>query len=142
MTGAFEGTGRMEKRYKKGEIIIKQGDIKDKYMYYLIKGKAIINRTIKDSVIDCGNIHQGDIFGEMSLIVGTERTATVMAAEDDVVVLQLDKRLFFEEVQRNPEFAWQILSKLAIRTQMLNEIQDQITNPSFVKEMISKSVWL
>jgi CRP-like cAMP-binding protein len=132
----------MEKRYKKGEIIIRQGDIKDKYMYYIIKGKATISRTLKGSVIDCGNIHQGDIFGEMSLIVGTERTATVIAAEDEVTVLQLDKRIFFEEVQKNPEFAWQILSKLAIRTQMLNEIQDQISNPAFIKDMFSKSAWL
>jgi CRP-like cAMP-binding protein len=132
----------VEKRYKKGEIIIRQGDIKDKFMYYIIKGKATISRTIKDSVVNCGNIHQGDIFGEMSLIVGTERTATVIAAEDDVVLLQLDKKIFFEEVQKNPEFAWQILSKLAIRTQMLNEIQDQISNPAFIKDMFSKSAWL
>jgi CRP-like cAMP-binding protein len=132
----------VEKKFKRGEIIIRQGDIKDKYMYYLIRGKAIINRVAGGQIISCGNIHQGDIFGEMSMIVGTERTATVLAAEDEVVVLQLDKNTFFEEVQKNPQFAWQILSKLAIRTQMLNEIQDQVSDPSFIKEMISKATFV
>jgi potassium-dependent mechanosensitive channel len=132
----------MEKRFRKGEIIIRQGDIKDKYMYYIVQGKATIQRAANGIVIDCGFLHKGDIFGEMSLIIGTERAATVLACEDETIVLQLDRKSYHEAIVKSPELAWKILSKLAIRTQMLNEIQDQITSPRMLRQIFSGSDWV
>ncbi|HOV15604.1 MAG TPA: cyclic nucleotide-binding domain-containing protein [Spirochaetota bacterium] len=126
----------MEKHYKKGEIVIRQGDHKDKFLYWVTKGKLSVQKVVNGNIIDCGYLREGDIFGEISLIIGTERAATVMASEDDVVVQQLDKKLFFDLIKRDPEIAWKVLTNLAIKTQMLDEIQGQISDPKMLRKLL------
>ncbi|OHD14802.1 MAG: hypothetical protein A2086_02590 [Spirochaetes bacterium GWD1_27_9] len=126
----------MEKRFKKGDIIIKQGDIKDKSMYYIIKGKLQVQKVINGSIINCGFLREGDIFGEISMIIGTERAATIMAVDDDIIVQQLDKKAFLEAIKKDPEIAWKTLTNLAIKTQMLDELQGQISDPKTLRKIL------
>jgi len=126
----------MEKHFKKGEIVIRQGDTKDRFLYWITKGKLLVQKVVNGNIIDCGYLREGDIFGEISLIIGTERAATVMAAEDDVVVRQLDKKLFFTLIKEDPEIAWKVLTNLAIKTQMLDEIQGQISDPKMLRKLL------
>lgn len=126
----------MEKTYKKGEIIIRQGDIKDKFLYWVTKGKLLVEKVVNGNIINCGYLREGDIFGEISMIIGTERAATIMAAEDGVTVQQLDKRAFFELIKKDQEIAWKVLTNLAIKTQMLDEIQGQISDPKMLRKLL------
>ncbi|HPO50311.1 MAG TPA: cyclic nucleotide-binding domain-containing protein [Spirochaetota bacterium] len=126
----------MEKTYKKGEIIIRQGDIKDKFLYWVTKGKLLVEKVVNGNIINCGYLREGDIFGEISMIIGTERAATIMAAEDGVAVQQLDKRAFFELIKKDQEIAWKVLTNLAIKTQMLDEIQGQISDPKMLRKLL------
>ena len=126
----------MEKLYKKGEIIIRQGDTKDKFLYWVTKGKLLVQKVVNGNVINCGYLREGDIFGEISMIIGTERAATVMAAEDGVLVQQLDKKSFFELIKKDQEIVWKVLTNLAIKTQMLDEIQGQISDPKTLRKML------
>ncbi len=121
---------------KKGALVIKQGDGSDRFLYIVKKGKLSVQRTVNGSIIKCGQLREGDIFGEVSMITGAVRAATVMAAEDGVEVLQVDKSAFFAMIKQDPEIAWKVLTNLAIKTQMLDEMQDQVSDPKILRRMI------
>lgn len=67
--------------YKTGDIIIKEGET-SYGCFILVSGKVgVYKELVKVTEID----KQGVIFGEISLILDSLRTATVMALEDTVV---------------------------------------------------------
>lgn len=126
----------MEKIYNKGDIIIKQGDNSNKNLFILKKGTLVVQRAVNGTIIDCGYMRAGDIFGEISMILNMERAASIMSKEDGTVVEELNRITFLEAVRKDPEIAWKILSNLAIRTQTLNEIQGQIADPKTLRKIL------
>ncbi len=74
------------REYETGEIIIQEGEI-DCWIYFLINGKLEV--TKKDKIITCLQ-NPGDLFGEMGVINGSPRSATVRAADTKTLVLGVD----------------------------------------------------
>ena len=74
------------REYETGEIIIQEGEI-DCWIYFLINGKLEI--TKKDKIITRLQ-NPGDLFGEMGVISGSPRSATVLAADTKTLVLGVD----------------------------------------------------
>jgi len=74
------------REYETGEIIIQEGEI-DCWIYFLINGKLEI--TKKDKIITRLQ-NPGDLFGEMGVISGSPRSATVRAADTKTLVLGVD----------------------------------------------------
>jgi CRP-like cAMP-binding protein len=74
------------REYEAGEIIIQEGDF-DCWIYFLINGKLEI--TKKDKIVTCLQ-NTGDLFGEMGVISGSARSATVRAADTKTLVLGVD----------------------------------------------------
>jgi CRP-like cAMP-binding protein len=126
----------MTKFYSKGEIVIRQGDNKDRLLYRVIKGKFLVQKVVNNMVIDCGYFRSGDVFGEISLIIGAERAATIVASDENCEVEVLDRKSFLEKIKENPEIAWQVLTSLAIRTQKLDELQGQISDPQILRMIL------
>ena len=126
----------MRKIFKKGNILVRQGDNKNKNLYILRKGRCSITRSANNSVLDCGKIYPGDIFGELSMILGLERSATILAIDDEVEVEELNKISFLEIIRENPEIAWTVLTKLAIKTQMLDEVRNEMMQPEVIRTLI------
>lgn len=126
----------MIKTFKKGSIIVRQGDNINKNLYIVKSGKCAIKRAVNNVVIDCGNLHPGDLFGEMSMILGLERSATILATDETVEVEELNKASFFEAIKKDPEIAWKVLTNLALKTQMLDEIQNEISDPELLKAIL------
>ena len=66
------------KNYKAGECIIEEGSF-DNWVYFLITGKVKVVKHGEDlSVLQ----RTGDVFGEMCIIDGSARSATVTAVDD------------------------------------------------------------
>jgi CRP-like cAMP-binding protein len=126
----------LKKTFKKGNIIVRQGDNKNKNLYILRKGRCSITRTANNCILDCGKIYPGDIFGELSMILGLERSATILAIDDEVEVEELNKITFQEIIKKEPEIAWTVLTKLAIKTQMLDEIRGEMMHPDVIRTLI------
>ena len=126
----------MKKTLYKGELVIRQGDIKDKYLYVLEKGKLAVQRAVNGVIIDCGYLRDGDVFAEISMIIGVERTATVMVASEEAIVNQLDRNGFLDLISRKPDIAWKVLTSLAIRTQALDELQGQISDSKILRKIL------
>ena len=126
----------LRKIFKKGNILVRQGDNKNKNLYILRKGRCSITRSANNSVLDCGKIYPGDIFGELSMILGLERSATILAIDDEVEVEELSKSSFLEIIREDPEIAWTVLTKLAIKTQMLDEVRNEMMQPEVIRTLI------
>lgn len=80
------------KNFEKGAIIIKEGEISDD-IYIIKEGSVeIIKKDQKgQKLVDV--FHEGDIFGELGIIFGKKRTATVKA-KTDVKVEIINPRSF------------------------------------------------
>jgi CRP-like cAMP-binding protein len=73
-------------RYKRGDRIFNEGDLGEK-AYLIEQGQvAIVKQSPKGPVI-VATIGNRAIFGEMALIDGSRRMATVVAAEDTICIV-------------------------------------------------------
>ncbi len=92
----IEATRKLEpQKYRPGAIIIERGQVADKF-YILTKGEAeVVLHEPTGAEIVVGRMHAGQYFGEIALLRGGGRTATVRAAPDSSVeVITLDHETF------------------------------------------------
>jgi len=78
--------------YEPGQEIVRQGDPADRF-YIITKGQVDVIRTQGGQEIPVTRLGVGQYFGEIGLLHGGKRTATVRAA-DDVEVMALDRETF------------------------------------------------
>ena len=79
--------------FKKGETIIKEGD-QDAIFYILLLGKASVVKGIHQDSI--GALKPGDCFGEISFLIRSPRTATVIADTDTVAAIRISQEMTHE----------------------------------------------
>jgi small-conductance mechanosensitive channel/CRP-like cAMP-binding protein len=107
-----------------GEVMTKQDAI-GHWLYMIIEGDAAI-RIAKEGVdIEVARIHSGSFFGEMSLMTGSRRTATVVALSD-VECYRLDKAAFQDIIKERPEMAEKLAEILAARRVSLLAARDNL----------------
>lgn len=100
--------------YKKGEAIIEEGTLSD-CAYIIEKGSVEVSKNRPDGQTQVlGTLRESEIFGEMGLIDGLPRSATVIALEDCVVSI-LSQETFNNLAHHNPESLMPILKVLAKR---------------------------
>jgi CRP/FNR family cyclic AMP-dependent transcriptional regulator len=98
-----------EQRFHEGANIVSEGDDGDS-LYIIVEGQAGVIRGGRR--VD--RLLPGDFFGEVSLLDGGPRTATV-TADTPLVVLAMHRRPFARMVEKEPEIAVKILIALARR---------------------------
>ena len=108
-----------------GETVVRQGDSGDSF-YVIERGAAEITLMENGASRRLGHLEAGDFFGEMSLLAGDPRNATVRAS-GDLVVLEVDRGAFKETLSANPAIL-EPLSTVAAhrqeaRQQSLRELQ-------------------
>ena len=105
-------------RFGRGERVIEEGAQGDS-MFILLRGTAQVSVARNGAAIRVGALRAGDCFGEMSLLTGEPRTATVRA-EGDCEVLEISKPVMSELLHHSPECLDQ-LSKLLAKRKMETE---------------------
>ncbi len=103
--------------YKKGECIYRQGDLADAF-YVIASGRLQVRSEANDQKHVHAVLHNGDTFGEISLLTGECHSATIEAL-NDTLVLQLEKQDFDDLINRVPSlvlYLSRVLSK-RLRTQ-------------------------
>lgn len=90
-------------RKKKGEQLIRQGDPGDA-MYIVVSGRLkVIHENPDGSQESLLEIARGETVGEMSFFTNDNRSASVYAIRDSVLV-KLSQTVFYELIGRHPSF--------------------------------------
>ncbi len=110
--------GIRERDYEAGEVILEQGK-QGVGLFIMVRGEAKVERQQVDGhTIELDRLHRTDIFGELSLLDDSSRTASIIAV-DAVKCLALDKQLFLAEITSDAEMAVALLKTLAGRYRRL-----------------------
>ena len=86
------------KKYRKEQLIIKEGDDADAF-YIILSGEVKIMKNINDENIEIARLKEGSFFGEMALIGNSSRTASVEAASD-LELFVMSKKMLEEIIHK------------------------------------------
>ena len=101
--------------FARGDIITKQGNTAH-WLYMVAYGEAeVVYEGPQGAAQVIGRIGAGEIFGEMALISGEARGATVVA-KTDVECYRLDRASFQELIGARPEIAEEVKRVMGVRS--------------------------
>lgn len=118
------GRAVVERRYKQGETIVKEGEQAVAF-FVLSKGKVEVTKGAGAKKQKLNTLGPGSVFGEMALLDGEHRDATVAAAEDSECLV-LSRWDFVAELRTNPHMAVAMLPILSKRLRRANERLDHM----------------
>ncbi len=104
--------------FGRGEPVIEEGAAGDS-MFVLLRGAANVSVSKNGSTIQVATLGAGDCFGEMSLLTGEPRSATVRA-DGDCYVMEIGKPIM-AEVLRSAPGCLERLSELLAQRKMETE---------------------
>lgn len=99
--------------YGRGERVIEEGAEGDS-MFIVLRGSVHVAVLRNDTNIRLGTMRSGDCFGEMSLLTGEPRSATIRA-DCDCEVLEISKEVMGEVMRDSPQCLTQLSEILASR---------------------------
>ncbi|PTX95106.1 hypothetical protein DB345_12490 [Spartobacteria bacterium LR76] len=118
--------------FGEGEKLIKQGDAGSS-MYIILDGLADVLVDIGGAIRSVAKINPGECIGEMSLLTGEARSATIVALEDTTAV-EIDKSVLAPIIADSPELV-ENLSDLLARRRLQNEgVLSESTNSALIAE--------
>lgn len=118
--------------YGTGETIVRQGEAGSS-LYVILDGSCEVLLERDGQIVKkLATISKGDFFGEMSLLTGEARSATVKALEFSQVI-RVDKKLFSEILASNPDIPEQLGTIMAQRQLDLSAETSKSQNQSVAK---------
>lgn len=99
--------------FGRGERVIEEGQQGDS-MFVLLRGTARVAVAKNGSDIPVATLSSGNCFGEMSLLTGEPRTASV-TAEADCYVMEISKPMMADIIRDSPDCLRQLSEILATR---------------------------
>jgi small-conductance mechanosensitive channel/CRP-like cAMP-binding protein len=106
----------------KDDTITKQGAVAH-WLYLLVSGEADVWLEAEGQErVHCATLKAGDVFGEIGLLTGAPRGATV-TAKTDALCYRLDKENFENILHDRPELADEFAHVLSDRNQVLSAIR-------------------
>ena len=107
----------VERQYAPGAEIVHEGDMAAGF-FLIMDGRVDILRG--DGPSPVASLTKGAYFGEMALLDGRPRSATVRAAEQ-TRCLAMPRWDFLAEVKSNPDIAVELLETLSLRVRDLEQ---------------------
>src|SRR6266852_6201938 len=114
--------------FGRGERVIEEGAEGDS-MFVLMRGAAQVSVSKNGKVIPVATLSSGDCFGEMSLLTGEKRSATVRA-EGDCYVMEINKDVMAQIVRESPDCLRQLSEILARRKMETEGIVKDVALPA------------
>jgi phosphoserine phosphatase RsbU/P len=104
---------------KSGEILFREGDAGE-HMYIVVSGNLeILMAPDTDNELILNRVPQGEYIGEMSLVTGAPRTASVRA-HGDAVLLSMSRTQLMDLLQQHPHLASTMVNVLSHRLDNTN----------------------
>jgi small-conductance mechanosensitive channel/CRP-like cAMP-binding protein len=103
------------RRYETGEIVVDQGE-QGEELYLCVRGRLSVTHTIEGAreSRELARLDPGGIFGELSLLTGAPRSATVIAVQP-CELLVIDKDALAPVLGSEPDLAERLSARLAER---------------------------
>ncbi|MDQ2868968.1 MAG: mechanosensitive ion channel family protein, partial [Verrucomicrobiota bacterium] len=99
--------------FGRGERLIEEG-VEGDSMFVLLRGNANVSIAKNGGALPVATLASGDCFGEMSLLTGEKRTATVRA-DSDCYIMEIGKAEMSEIIHDSPQCLEQLSALLAQR---------------------------
>jgi CRP/FNR family transcriptional regulator, cyclic AMP receptor protein len=112
----------MRRRFEADEILFRQGDPSD-FALLILSGSVDVLREVGDDAIVLGTVRAGEFAGEMGVLEGRARSATVRAASRVEAEL-IERQAFLDRVSDEPELARKLLVRMSAR---LHDVEDTLT---------------
>jgi small-conductance mechanosensitive channel/CRP-like cAMP-binding protein len=116
-----------------GEAMTRQGAIAHS-LYVITQGSGEVFITENGLRSTVATLHSGDFFGEIALLTGVPRTATIIALED-TVCYRLDQEGVHDLLHSRPEIAEHISHVLARRKVELDAVRENLDADARAKMM-------
>jgi CRP-like cAMP-binding protein len=113
--------------YAAGERVIEEGSPGDSF-FIIDRGQVVVSKKLGGTVREIARLMEGQFFGEMALLTGERRSATIEAVTD-VDLFMIDKPAFQDILAFNPAIAIEISTLLSNRREALTQAQDDLTAP-------------
>ncbi|MBQ7081032.1 MAG: Crp/Fnr family transcriptional regulator [Fibrobacter sp.] len=109
------------KNYNRDETVVLEGDDSVQALYLIATGSVQVYMTgIDGRETILSFLERGDFFGEMSLIDGEPRSASVRTVTD-ATLLVIHRESFLSLIRRTPEIAMALMSELCKRLRKANK---------------------
>lgn len=113
--------------YPEGAAIVEQGQQREESqdgdsLYLIVEGQVRVVREHESGEEPLATLGPGEFFGEMALLDGKPRSATVLTNEDTQCLI-LSRWDLLRAMRRDPEIAIQMLTVMSAR---LRSMQDMI----------------
>lgn len=103
-----------KKTYAKDSVILVEEEV-GTALFVIIKGKVKVSRSSNDGrEVILSILSDSDFFGEMSILDGLNRSATVVATEDSELFI-IQRKEFLDLLNKHPEITIALLSELTQR---------------------------
>ena len=110
----------MEKRFAAGEILLREGDPSDSVV--LVRaGRVEVLRRVGDEEILLGSAGAGEFVGEMGVLEGRLRSASVRAASEVAAEL-MTREAFLLRVSQDPALAHRLLLRMSARLRHVEDL--------------------
>ncbi|MGI9107820.1 MAG: cyclic nucleotide-binding domain-containing protein [Pyrinomonadaceae bacterium] len=119
--------------FMRGETITRQG-AQSQWFYLITRGEAEVRVAVDGVSERVSLLHEGNFFGEMGMMTGEPRRATVIALTD-VECYRLDRDSFQRVLRRRPEIAEDISHILARRRVELEALRGELTEEAMRLQM-------
>jgi len=120
-----------------GQVVIEEG-ADDKDIYVIRRGSMIVEKSIGGHPVFLSYLPAGSYFGEMAVIDGSKRTATVKAAIKSEVV-RFPGRAFSALLERKPALREKALAEMDSRRRVNDYLESQAGTASGAVEYYSKA---
>ena len=99
--------------FNPGQDIVSQGDPGDA-AYIILSGQADVLINNKGTMIPVARLYENAVIGEIAIVTGVPRTATVRAV-GELTALRIGKDTFFKLITDIPDIGMEIMKELARR---------------------------
>jgi len=129
-------------KYKKGELIIKEGDYGIS-IYKILKGKALIFTEVNGGEISLATLCEGEILGEMLFLKQTvERRSASVKALEDLEIEIWHPSMLAKEYDQMPPVIKSIANQALNRLIRMNKLLVQLTQKKQKqREVVSADIW-
>lgn len=105
--------------YRQGDYLCRQGD-PGHTMFVVSEGEIDVILETSHGEVHLATLGKGQSFGEISLVSGDVRTASVRVRSQTLSVVEIDKARFVYLVGQQPAFALAVMSRLCKMVQETN----------------------